>query len=238
MKRSRTFQATPSDDEALVRKVLALIKAHTPSEWILDALNGKELYLNRENLKGEGESLIKELVTLDPYLKKSVVEEALMMLDKEHNKNLSRKSKHNCSQNFWTKMEAFALKDQLLRSLKKAHNLNRYSRPRNMDSMVEALLNQKGSESQDQDSQEATPSWAAKHRRLLRRRSSENDLEVVAVTGPLAANDSRAQILQMYGVSAEDRVPLQDRSSKKKSVAKNPHTQSLRLKLQKVVDLT
>jgi len=135
-------------------------------------------------------------------------------------------------------METFALKDQLLRSLKKAHNLNRYSRPRNMDSVVEALLSQKGGESQDQDSQEPTPSWEAKHRRLLRRRSSESDLVVVAVTGPLAAKDSRAQILQMYGVSAEDQVPLQDTLPKKGVSGQEPSHSEPETEAAQVVDLT
>ena len=238
MKRLRTFQAPPSDDAALVRKVLVLVKAHTPSEWILEALSGKELYLNRENLKSDGGRLIKELVSLDPYIKKSTLEEALMLLDKEHNNNLSKKSKHNSSQGYWAKLEGYALKEQLLKNLKKAHNTNRYSRPRNMDSVVEALLSQRRVDSQEQDSPSATPGWQEKHRRLLRRRSSENDLEVVAVAGPLAAKKAREEILQKYGVSATDQVPLQDTLEEAAIGTGSPHAEPEAFEAAPVVDLT
>jgi hypothetical protein len=61
----------------------------------------------------------------------------------------------------------------------KAHNSTRWSRPRNMDTVVQALLDKKGGHSlvsPDPEASTLTGTWIEKHKRLLRRRSSETDV--------------------------------------------------------------
>jgi hypothetical protein len=208
MKRSRTFQSSASDDAVAAQKVLGFIKCFTPATWILEALQGQPLYYNRESDFADLEPLVKELVSFDPYIKKSTLEVALGYLDKEHKGNLSR-HKPLCQLLPWEKQEAFVLKELVMKNLKKAHNSNRWSRPRNIDTVVQALLGRKEDEPQETPTPKTTSdTWTEKHKRLLRRRSSE--AEVMSVRGPCHprldqpgpdSQDTRTKILALYGVT-------------------------------------
>ena len=206
MKRSRTFQSSATDDAVAVQKVLAFIKACTPATLMLGALEGSPLFYNRQDFQ-DCDSLVKELVTYDPYIKKSTLEAGLVILDNEHRKQLSKAA--SC-QGFWAKQEAFALKEQVMKSIKRAHNSTRWSRPRNMDTVVKALLDKKEGHSLESPGPEAstlTGAWIDKHKRLLRRRSSETD--VIFVKGPPVVpdqpgpdqQDSRKTIFALYGLT-------------------------------------
>jgi hypothetical protein len=89
MKRSRTFQSSATDDAVAVQKVLALIKAFTPATLMLGALEGSPLFYKRDDFQ-DFDSLVKELVTYDPYIKKSTLEAVLVNLDNEHTKKCLR----------------------------------------------------------------------------------------------------------------------------------------------------
>ena len=99
MKRSRTFQSSATDDAVAFQKVLALIKAFTPATLMLGALEGSPLFYKRDDFQ-DFDSLVKELVTYDPYIKKSTLEAVLVNLDNEHKKHLSKAA--SC-QGFWAK---------------------------------------------------------------------------------------------------------------------------------------
>jgi len=184
--------------------VLALITAHTPSTWLLEAHQGKAFFFNRKDMK-DSASLVKEIVSLDPYIKKSTLELALMNLDTEHKREMSASAP---SQGYWAKQEAFVLKDLVMKSIKKAHNSCRWSRPRNMDTVVQALLDKRDGDSLASPEPQTPPcigSWTEKHKRLVRRRSSDTD--VICVSGPNPVQpgpnqqDTRAQIYALYGVT-------------------------------------
>jgi polyhydroxyalkanoate synthesis regulator phasin len=183
MKRSRTFQSSATDDALAIQKVVALIKAFTPATLMLGALEGGLLFYNRHDFQ-DCDSLVKELVTFDPYIKKSTLEAGLVIIDNEHRKQLSKAA---TSQGTWARQEGFALKEQVMKSIKKAHNSTRWNRPRNMDTVVQALLEKKGRQSlasPDPEASTPTGTWIEKHKRLLRRRSSDTD--VICVKGPPA----------------------------------------------------
>ncbi len=221
MKRTRTFQSSATDEAVAAQKVLALIKAHTPSTWLLEAHQGKAFFFNRNDIK-DSASLVKEIVSFDPYIKKSTLELALMNLDTEHSKGMSASAP---SQGYWAKQEAFVLKDLVMKSIKKAHNSCSWSRPRNMAIVVQALLDKKDGDSLASPTPQ-TPScigsWTEKHKRLVRRRSSDTD--VICVSGPNPVQpgpnqqDTRAQIYALYGVT--------DSSSSRDIVSalKRPHS--------------
>jgi len=133
--------------------------------------------------------LATHLAKLSPYMKKSVLTEAIDIWNQKHKCKLCGDTSNA---GLWLKMEAFALKDLLMKKIKKAHNTLRYSketgRPAgsNMGNVVRALL-QPGSGSRESSLESGgterstmapTPnktSWVDKQRRLLRRRSSEHD---------------------------------------------------------------
>jgi hypothetical protein len=127
-------------------------------------------------------------------------------------------------------MEAYALKDLLMKNIKKAHNTLRYSKePKNasgsnMGNVVKALLQCGGSGSREssletggseRDIKASTQGgWVEKHRRLLRRRSSEQE-EVALVAMKKMSGEgkptttSKEQILALYGVKVgEQEVPV------------------------------
>jgi len=181
MKRCRTFQSSATDDALAIHKVVALIKAFTPATLMLGALEGGLLFYNRHDFQ-DCDSLVKELVTFDPYIKKSTLEAGLVIIDNENRKQLSKAA--------WAKQEGFALKEQVMKNIKKAHNSTRWNRPRNMDTVVQALLEKKGRQSlasPDPEASTSTGTWIEKHKRLLRRRSSETD--VIFVKGPPVVPD-------------------------------------------------
>ena len=189
MKRSRTIQSPAQDDVVAAQKVLVLIKAFTPTKWILEARQGKPFFCNREGNLGDLGPLVKELASFDPYIKKSTLEAGLAIQDNEHRKQLSKAA--SC-QGFWAKQEAFALKEHVMKRIKRAHNSTRWSRPRNMDTVVQALLDKTGNHSLRSPTPEASTladPWIEKQRRLLRRRSSEAD--VVFVNIPPVVPDQR-----------------------------------------------
>jgi hypothetical protein len=112
-------------------------------------------------------------------------------------------------------MESFALKDLLMRSMKKAHNQRRYSKDgkplgQNMNMVVNALL---GSHAQGQHAEQhstivgvspqKTP-WVEKQRRLLKKRSSEPDAEAALVSQQASSASCRGSILALYGVQIKD----------------------------------
>lgn len=224
MKRARTFQTSATDDAVAIQKTLVLIKAHTPSSWLLEAHQGKPLFYNRKDMK-DLDLLVKEIVSFDPYIKKSTLEEALMHLDNEHSKELSASSP---SQGFWAKQEGFVLKDLVMKSIKKAHNSCRWTRPRNMDTVVQALLDRRDGDSQRDGDSLGSPlpepactgsTFLQRHRRLVRRRSSDTD--VVCVSGPPPVQpgpdqqDTKAEIYALYGVtgsSCNTKSEMQDQT--------------------------
>ena len=189
-------------------KVFSFSKCYTPDSMVLGAWKGPSFYYNQESELADLEPLVKELVSFDPYIKKSTLEVALGYLDKEHKGNLSR-HKPVCQLLPWEKQEAFVLKELVMKNLKKAHNSNRWTRPRNIDTVVQALLGKKEDESQETPAPKTTSdTWTEKHRRLLRRRSSE--AEVMSVRGPCDTKldwprpdrqDTRTKILALYGVT-------------------------------------
>jgi hypothetical protein len=173
---------------------------------MLGALEGGLLFYNRHDFQ-DCDSLVKELVTFDPYIKKSTLEAGLVIMDNEHRKQLSKAA---TSQGTWAKQEGFALKEQVMKNIKKAHNSTRWNRPRNMDTVVQALLEKKGRQSlasPDPEASTSTGTWIEKHKRLLRRRSSDTD--VICVVGPPAVpgqpgpdrQDNRKNIFALYGLT-------------------------------------
>ena len=224
MKRARTFQTSATDDAVAIQKTLVLIKAHTASSWLLEAHQGKPLFYNRQDMK-DLDMLVKEIVSFDPYIKKSTLEEALIHLDNENSKKLSASSP---SQGFWAKQEGFVLKDLVMKSIKKAHNSCRWTRPRNMDTVVQALLDRRDGDSQRDGDSLGSPlpepactgsTFLQRHRRLVRRRSSDTD--VVCVSGPPPVQpgpdqqDTKAEIYALYGVtdsSCNTKSEMQDQT--------------------------
>ena len=51
---------------------------------MLDGLHGKELFAGRGNLEEKCNDLATNLVELSPYMKKSALESALLMMDQEN----------------------------------------------------------------------------------------------------------------------------------------------------------
>ena len=58
-----------------------MLKVHTPGEILLDGLHGKKLFAGRDNLEEKCNDLATNLAELNPYVKKSVLESALLMMD-------------------------------------------------------------------------------------------------------------------------------------------------------------
>ena len=117
MKRLRTFQTTSVDDEHEATAILKILKAHTPTSVVEEALQGGNMYRDRDNLDVLCEDLAVALAKFNPYQRKAVFEEALLKWDLETRRKLSCSAS---SQGLWVKMESFALKDLLMRSTKKS----------------------------------------------------------------------------------------------------------------------
>jgi len=219
MKRLRTFQSSTKEVDGAVSRVLALLKAHTPTQVLEEALQGGKFYANRED-EEMFPDLQKELFDYDPYLKRSTMESALDMWDRATKGKLSSSEKNR---GVWIRCQGWFLKDLVMRQMKTEHNKRRYSshRPRgsNMAAVVDVLMGAGSSRDNLQppmSSAPTTPSegWAGKHRRLLRRRSSEQDeVALVAyqkVSKPtLSSTSTKEEILALYGVRnvREDREP-------------------------------
>ena len=142
MKRLRTFQTNSVDDEHEATAILKILKAHTPTSVVEEALQGGKMYRDRDNLDVLCEDLAVALAKHNPYQRKAVFEEALLRWDLETRRKMSSSA---TNQGLWVKMESFALKDLLMRSIKKAHNQRRYSKDgkpfgQNMNMVVNALL--------------------------------------------------------------------------------------------------
>ena len=75
MKKLRTFQRSPLDDDGEIKQVLALLKLHTPACVVSEALAGGKLYSQRLDLQDQCEDLATHLAKLSPYMKKSVLTE-------------------------------------------------------------------------------------------------------------------------------------------------------------------
>jgi len=218
MKKLRTFQVAPQDEDGEVQQIVALLKLHTPAKVISEAIEGGKLYSQRKDLQTQCESLAENLLKLNPYIKKSVLETAVGGWDQENNGKLSKGSS---KPGLWVKMEAYTLKDLILKNIKKAHNILRYSRDNkrepghNMGNVVKALLHPALSRdssldpSEKAESVKATGGWVDKHRRLLRKRSSEvEEVALVAVRKmsehASSSSTSRSNILALYGVKDEE----------------------------------
>ena len=106
MKRLRTCQCPPEDEASEVAKIFGLLKVHTPSEILLDGLHGKELFAGRGNLEEKCNDLATNLVELNPYMKKSALESALLMMDQE---NKGMLSKGVLPARFWAKEGSLCL---------------------------------------------------------------------------------------------------------------------------------
>ena len=90
-----------------------------PCEILLDGLSGKELCARRRNLDEKCSDLGTNLADLNPYMKKSSLESALQLMDQE---NKGMLIKGVLPAGVWAKREDYALKELLMKSLKKAHN--------------------------------------------------------------------------------------------------------------------
>ena len=128
MKRLRTFQTNSVDDEHEATAILKILKAHTPTSVVEEALQGGKMYRDRDNLDALCEDLAVALAKHNPYQRKAVFEEALLRWDLETRRKMSSSA---TNQGLWVKMESFALKDLLMRSVKTAHNQLRHSKDGN-----------------------------------------------------------------------------------------------------------
>ena len=77
MKRLRTFQKKSVDDQHEATAILKILKAHTPTAVVEEALQGGKMYRDRGNLDAMCEDLAVALAKHNPYQKKAVIEEAL-----------------------------------------------------------------------------------------------------------------------------------------------------------------
>ena len=111
------------------------------------------MYRDSDNLDALCEDLAVALAKHNPYQRKAVFEEALLRWDLETRRKMSSSA---TNQGLWVKMESFALKDLLMRIIKKGHNQRRYSKDgkplgQNMNMVVNALL---GSHAQGQHAEQ------------------------------------------------------------------------------------
>ena len=116
MKRLRTFQTNSLFDQHKATAILKILKAHTPTTVVEEALQGGKMYRDRDNLDALCEDLAVALAKHNPYQRKAVFEEALLRWDLETRRKMSSSA---TNQGLWVKMESFALKDLLMRSVKK-----------------------------------------------------------------------------------------------------------------------
>ena len=209
MKRLRTFQCPPEDEAREVAKIFGLLKVHTPCNVLLEGLGGKELFAGRRNLEEDCSDLASHLVELNPYMKKSSLESALHVMDQE-NKGLL--SKGVLPPGFWAKKEAYALKELLMKCLKKAHNFRHRGMVKsNVGKVVQALL----SKSQGSDASHDTPQkdnregWIQKHGRLLRRRSTESDVRIVVPEAPEDSTETMRKSNSCFAWSAQQQQQQQ-----------------------------
>ena len=89
-KRLRTFQCPPAEEAVEVAKIYGLLKVQTPGEFLRGGLHGNELFAGRGNLEGKCNDLATNLVELNPYVKKSALDSALLMMDQENKGMLSK----------------------------------------------------------------------------------------------------------------------------------------------------
>jgi len=231
MKRLRTFQGSPQDEQDAVGKVLALLKAHTPSSVVSGALQGGQLYAGRKD-KETFADLSKALFDFDPYLKRSIVEAALCKWDKETDYQLSQEETNKGA---WIRHQAWVVKDLIMKQIKSEHNRRRYTTPRpaggGVAGVVQSLLqgNSNMGSTEPVGSPKPAPvcaGWEAKHRRLLRKRSSEqDDVAVVAyqkVTKETSSSTSaKEKILALYGVASNQAIETPRSPSPKVKANKN-----------------
>ena len=116
MKRLRTFQTNSLDDQHEATAILKILKAHTPTFVVEEALQGGKMYRDRDNLDALCDDLAVALAKHNPCQRKAVFEEALLRWDLETRRKMSSSA---TNQGLWVKMESFALKDLLMRSIKK-----------------------------------------------------------------------------------------------------------------------
>ena len=116
MKRLRTFQNNSLDDQHEATAILKILKAHTPTTVVEEALQSGKMYRDRGSLDVLCEDLAVALAKHNPYQKKAVIEEALLRWDPETRRKMSFNA---TNQGLWVKMECFALKDLLMRTKKK-----------------------------------------------------------------------------------------------------------------------
>ena len=116
MKRLRTFQTNCVDHEHEATAILKILKAHTPTSVVEEALLGVKMYRDRDNLDVLCEDSAVGLAKHNPYQRKAVFEEALLRWDLETRRKMSRSASN---QGLWVKMESFASKDLLMRSKKR-----------------------------------------------------------------------------------------------------------------------
>jgi hypothetical protein len=212
MKRVRNFEMSPRDVIEQATKVLSALKLHTPPDVLAGALQGSALFSSRQTLSEDCPELTKALFDLDPYMRKSTLESALSMWKEQHKEGQSKHSQQ--TKCMWAKMEAHALKQLLMGEMKKAHNRKRTcaSSSSHMGDVVMCLLGKSASSGSREAVRQNAPleqtPWVEKHRKLLRRWSSEAECTVIEKAQRV--DQTKEDILAQYGVrkSKEDILAL------------------------------
>ena len=234
MKRVRAFEVSPRDVIEQATKVLSALKLHTPPDVLAGALQGSPLFSSRQALSEDCPELTKALLDLDPYMRKSTLESALSMWNEQHKEGLSKHSQQ--TKCMWVKMEAYALKQLLMGEMKKAHNKKRTcaSSSSHMGDVVMCLLGKSASSGSSEAVRQNAPleqtPWVEKHRKLLRRRSSEAECTVIEKAP--GVHQTKEDILALYGVdkSKEDILALYGAHQAKDEMAPRG--------MEEVIDLT
>ena len=206
---SRVFQPSPEHVANEKQVVFGLLKQHVPTSWIkailADGCDEQKLFHERTHVADSCQCLLKELVQVNPYLKKTSIEGALLQWDDECEQKLHR----GADRQWWAKQEAYALKECMVKALKAAHNV--VAKTKNKDGatpiapkrshlgcVVKVLLDGK----RDTVALDRKEKFVDKHKRLLRRRSSLSDSEVLVVSENKFTTPSRASAASSIAVSA------------------------------------
>ena len=113
MKRLRTFQSFPLEEDGEVKQIRALLKSSTPPEECAEALEGGQLFVRRPDLQESWQEAACSLTQLNQYMKKSMIEAASGCWDCQTKGNMS---KHASNHGLWVKKEAYALNVLLMNS--------------------------------------------------------------------------------------------------------------------------
>ena len=96
---SRVFQPSPEHVANEKQVVFGLLKQHVPTSWIkailADGCDEQKLFYERTHVADSCQCLLKELVQVNPYLKKTSIEGALLQWDDECEQKLQSNDEFN-----------------------------------------------------------------------------------------------------------------------------------------------